>query len=49
MIRSFTSALFAATAFAAAGHDYSENGANWEGLCAHGKEQSPINLTRSDA
>ena len=38
-----TGALLAATAFAGMA-DYSENGANWGGLCAEGLEQSPINL-----
>ena len=43
MFRTFTSALFAAVV-SAAGADYSENGANWTGLCAYGREQSPIDL-----
>ena len=43
MFRTFANALFAAVA-AAAGADYSSNGANWTGLCAYGREQSPIDL-----
>ena len=43
MFRSLASLLLA-TAVNAAAADYSENGANWTGLCEYGREQSPINL-----
>lgn len=46
------SALVAARAFAGSGTDYKENGADWglkDKLCASGKEQSPINLTRGSS
>jgi len=39
-----SAALLASAAFAAS-KDYTENGANWTGLCATGTEQSPIDLT----
>jgi carbonic anhydrase len=44
MFRSLASVLFA-TAVSAGYADYTLNGANWGGLCAHGVEQSPIDLT----
>ena len=37
MFRSLASALFAA-AVSAGMADYTQNGANWTGLCANGKE-----------
>ena len=44
MFRTFSSALFASVASAAAA-DYTTNGADWHDLCEFGKEQSPIDLT----
>ena len=41
-MRNFINAALLGVAYAAV--DYSESGANWEGLCATGKEQSPIDL-----
>ena len=48
MFRTFASALFASAAYAAMA-DYTQNGANWDGLCANGVEQSPIDLTEAAA
>ena len=36
-----------ATAVTAAKNDYSLNGVNWEGTCATGTHQSPIDLTHA--
>ena len=50
-MQSFLNAtLLAATAFSAyADYDTTNNGEDWTGLCATGREQSPINLPRSGA
>lgn len=42
-MRNFINAALLGVAYAAV--DYTEMGRNWEGLCATGKEQSPIDLT----
>ena len=45
----FKFSLMTAAAYAAAGTDYTKNGANWgetDAMCDAGREQSPINLTK---
>ena len=44
-----TSLLFAVTYGAYAEYDNTNNGADWTGTCATGKEQSPIDLPTSGA
>ncbi len=44
MYKFASSALLASGSLAALA-DYKDNGATWPGICATGKEQSPIDLT----
>ncbi len=44
MFKFAASALLASCTLAALA-DYKDNGATWTGICATGKEQSPIDLT----
>ena len=48
-MRSFAAATLASIAFAAgADYDNTMNGATWDGMCATGIEQSPINLVDAE-